>query len=285
MRTTIVVTAALCAAAGTAHAGKKVKAEFLCGVFVDGNVTDMVPSPKKPKLDQPIGCAIHIDDMGGADTYMANIHTVRTTVDASGKKSKVTTTGHSADIDASKDLELVMTPGANDENNEIDFQSCEDFDVVASVYDAAGKYFTKTLHVAQACPKPKPLKAKVGCYATNDAGNRVDLPDKKKPSLDGYKLTCWGMSTDERFNGTGVKFSAQTEYYAHTMNDTDGHTVSEARYGNYEEGEDESSFAVELPTDDVPVCLGSFDIHIAIDDPSTGVHLFGKTITVKQICN
>ncbi len=283
MRTSLVVAAALAATAGTAHAGKKVKAELLCGVFVDGQVTDMVPSPKKPKLDQPVGCALHLDGVGG-DTYMANIHTVRTTVDASGKKSKVTTSGHTSDVGADKDLEFVMTPGANDENNEIDFQPCEDFDVVASVSDDQGVYFKKTLHVAQACPKPKPLKAKVGCYATKD-DDRIDLPDKKKPSLDGYKVTCWGMSDDPRFNGTGVKFSAQTEYVAHTMNDTDGHTLSDARFGTYEEGEDESAFTVDLPADDVPVCLGSFDIHIAIDDPSSGVHLFGKTLTVKQICN
>lgn len=283
MRTFLVAAALVAAAATSAHAGKKVKAELLCGVFVDGQVTDMVPSKSKPRLDKPVGCALHLSDVGD-DTYMANIHTVRSTVDAaSGKKSKVTTSGHTEDVGGSKDLELVMTPGANDENGEVDFQPCEDFDVVASVFDDRGKYFSKTIHVAQACPKPKPLKAKVGCYATKD-GDRIDLPDKEKKSLDGYKVTCWAMSDDERFNGTGVKYSVSTEYDAPNVNDNAGHHVNDPHYGTYEEGEDESAFSVDLPEDDVPVCLRSFDVHFMIDDPS-GMHLFAKTITVKQVCN
>ena len=264
--------------ASSAHAGNKVKAELLCGTYVDGAVKDMVPSSKKPRLTDPVACALHMAD---DNSFMANIHTVRYAVDpASGKKSKIVTSGLTNDIDKDKDLELVMKPATADDNGEILFQPCEDFDVVASISDDRGVYFTKTFHVAQACPKPKPLKAQVFCYATND-DNRIDFPDKQKRSLDGYKVTCATMSNDPRF--PTAKFWAQTDYTHPTMDDTNGHTTSEKRTGTYEEGEDESANSLTFEADDIPVCLPTFDIKLYVDDDS-GAHLFAKTVTVKQKC-
>ena len=131
-------------------------------------------------------------------------------------------------------------------------------------------------------PKPKPLAARVTCFATKD-DDRIDLPDKQQRSLDGYTVQCFVDSKDPRFGGMTVKLWAQTAYVAPTTDDTDGHRTSERRAGHYEDGEDESGFLVAFDPDDVPICLGRFDIRIWIDD-LTGAHLFTKTMTVKQHC-
>jgi hypothetical protein len=267
-----------------AHAAKKVKAEVLCGTIVDGNVTDVVPSPKHPKLTQPVGCALRVEDVGD-DTYMANIHTVRYVVDAAtGKKSKVETSGSTNDVGSGKDLEFIMTPSTADANGEIDFAPCEDFDVVASVSDDRGVYFKKTLHVAQTCPKPKPMKIDSRCTAYQGDSEKFDLPDKQKRSLDGLSITCLLTSHDARFSSS-LKVGGQLFYVAPTMDDSDGHKQSDLRAGTYAEGPDEDVFQVTFTTDDIPVCLpGSFELRLTVDDADSA-HLATKSITVKQACN
>ena len=278
MRSVIIATA-IAAIATPAYAGNKVKAEFLCGTFVDGEVKDMVPSSKKPRLTDPVACALHIED---DNSFMANVHTVRYAVDAaSGKKTKVVTQGPTQDIEKDKDLELVMKPGEADERGEVLFKSCEDFDVVASISDDRGTYFNKTFHVAQSCPKPKAMKAKIYCTADKEDAERIDLPSKKTPSLDGYRVSCAAMSDDPRL--PTAKLWAQTDYFAPTTDDTDGHRQSDVRVGKYEEGEDESASFVNFESDDIPVCLPTFDIKVYIDDANGG-HMFAKTITIKQKC-
>ena len=136
---------------------------------------------------------------------------------------------------------------------------------------------------AKPAKKPKPMKAKVVCYATKD-DDRIDLPDKEKKSLDGYKVECGVLSTDDRFfGGDKIKVWGHTEYVPHSMNDAPTKTVSDPRAGTYADGEDETSYIVSFTDDDIPVCLDTFDIKIVIDDLS-GAHLFTKSITVKQHC-
>ena len=53
-----------------------IKAEFLCGTYVDGKIKDVVTSGKRPKLSDPIACAIHVPDTN-EPSHMGNIHTVR----------------------------------------------------------------------------------------------------------------------------------------------------------------------------------------------------------------
>ncbi len=281
-----IVLIALIAVASPAYAGKTVKAQLLCGVFVDGKIKDVVPAKGKPRLDQPVACALHLS-VENNDTFMGNIHTVRYVRDpATGKTSQVATIGETSDIENNpglkKDVELVMKPGTKDGNGDIMFQPCEDFDVVAKVFDDRGVYFTKTIKVQQACPRPKAMKATAGCFALKDGGDRFDLPDKKKRSLDGYTVTCWAKSKDPRF--PTAKLSGYTEYTRPTMDGSDGHTVHDPRSGKYEEGEDESASMLQLDSDDVPVCLpGSFDIKLFVDDAS-GAHLFTKKLTIQQKC-
>ena len=266
-----------------AHAGKRVKASVLCGTLTDGKVTGVVPRPKHPKLTEPVGCALHLEDVGD-DTYMANIHTVRYVVDpATGKKSKVTTSGSTDDVGATKDLELVMTPGQADGNGEIDFAPCEDFDVVASVSDDRGVYFKKTIHVTQTCPKPKPMKLEARCSAYQGDDEKFDLPDKQKRSLDGMTITCLLTAHDPRFT-SNLKVSGQLTYEAPTMDDGDPHRQSDVRAGTYAEGPDEDVFQVSFTTDDIPVCLpNAFALNLTVDD-ADGSHLAAKTISVKQDC-
>ncbi|MDB4957252.1 MAG: hypothetical protein JWO36_4821 [Myxococcales bacterium] len=278
-----IVASVIAGGAGLAEAGK-VKAELLCGVMADGKISDVVPNKKKPRLDQPVACALHLS-VENNDTFMGNIHTVRYAVDAStGKKTKITTQGETSDIEnhpgLKKDIEIVMKPAAPDERGDVLFQACEDFDVVGSVFDDRGTYFTKSIHIEQACPKPKPLKASITCIATKD-GDRIDLPDKKKRSLDGYAVACFAQSSDPRL--PKAKFWGRTEYDHPTMDDSNGHTKNDARTGKYEEGEDESAAMLTLEADDIPVCLATFDINLFIDDAS-GAHLFTKKVTVKQKC-
>ena len=266
-----------------AHAGRKVKAEVLCGTYVDGQVTGVVPGPKHAKLTDPVACALHLVGVGD-DTYMANIHTVRYVVDpATGKKSKVETSGSTNDVGESKDLEFVMTPSAADANGEIDFAPCEDFDVVASVFDDRAAYFKKTIHVAQTCPKPKPMKLETRCTAYQGQDEKFDLPDKQKRSLDGLSILCLVTSHDPRFSGS-LKLSGQLVYDAPRADDGDPHHQSEPQAGTYTETPDDDIMTVSFPTDDIPVCLpGSFDIKLTVDD-ADGAHLGAKSISVKQDC-
>jgi hypothetical protein len=274
---------AVAATSQVAHAGKKVKAEVLCGTYVDGQVLAVVPSPKHPKLTDPVGCALRVMDVGD-DTYMANIHTIRYAVDpATGKKSKIETSGATNDVGADKDLETVMTPGQPDANGEVDFTPCEDFDVVASVSDDRGVYFKKTIHVAQTCPKPKPMKLESRCTAYQGDDEKFDLPDKQKRSLDGLTITCLLTSHDPRFSSS-LKVTGQLAYDAPRTDDGDPHHLSDPRAGTYAEGPDEDVFQVTFTTDDIPVCLpGGFALNLAVDD-ADGAHLATKTISVKQDC-
>jgi hypothetical protein len=278
----VTVAMVLCGLAGAAEAGKKVKAEVLCGVYVDGAIKDIVPSGKKPKLSDPVACALHLT-VDNSDTYMGNIHTVRYTTDDKGKKKKVETSGATTNVEFGKDVELVMKPAAADENGEVLFQPCEDFDIVARVFDDRGLYFSKTIHVAQSCPKPKPMKATATCFATKEEGDRIDIPDKKAPSLEGFTVQCAVSSKDPRFFSGKLKFWGKTEYDHPTMDDTAGHTVSDPRAGNYAEGEDETVYFMKFESDDIPVCLRTFDIKLFLDDEN-GNRLFSKIITVKQGC-
>jgi len=276
------ICAALIAVLATpVFAGNKVKAEFLCGTYVDGEVKDMVPNPKKPRLTDPVACALRLD---AGDGYQANVHTVRYAVDAaSGKKSTISTQGKTDEITPTKDLELVMQPGVKDDAGEVDFQSCEDFDVVATIYDDHGTLFTKKVHVAQACPKPKPMKAFARCEAAK-GDDTFDVPNKQARRLEVDRITCYVTSKDKRFNGSDLTFNAQTVYDAPNSGNGPTLVTNDPHKGMFQEGEDESAFSVEIPPDDIPTCLPSFDIKLFLDDMS-GAHLFAKTITVKQKCD
>lgn len=178
------------AAATQVSAGPKpVKAQFLCGTFVDGKIKQPLASGKHGKITDPIACAIHVDDPK-EPSHMGNVHTVR--YPAGGKK--VVTTGKTDDFgsesaDDKKDFEYVMQPGADT------FQPCESFDIVASISDDLGTYFTRTIKITQTCPKPKPIAAAITCYYEAQDGTPIHWPgngDKLEPRLSApdHELSC-----------------------------------------------------------------------------------------------
>lgn len=157
-------------AAGTVQAApkkpKKIDAAFLCGTFVDGAIKKPITGGKVEKLTVPIACAIHVNDPN-EPSHMGNVHTVRKPAKAKPIKNQGKTDDFGGQSDADKkDFAVILAPGTADENGEIAFQPCEDFDIEASISDDLGTYFTKTIRVQQSCPKPKPVTATLSCVYT-----------------------------------------------------------------------------------------------------------------------
>ncbi|MBL0215774.1 MAG: hypothetical protein IPQ07_18075 [Myxococcales bacterium] len=191
---TVVLLVTLTSIAGAGKA-KPIKAEFLCGTYVGGTIKEAITGGKRGKLTDPVVCAIHVADPN-EPSHMGNIHTVRYAVDpATGKKSKVVTSGKTDDFGGQseadkKDFTLILTPNANDANGEVPWKPCEDFDLVATVSDDLGVYFTKTIKVVQACPKPAPIKARLSCNYEAQDGTMIKWPgngDKLKARLSSGK--------------------------------------------------------------------------------------------------
>lgn len=184
----VAVVAGVAFGSRVAHAGKvkPIKAQFLCGTFVDGKIKEPILAGKHGKLTDPIACAIHVDD-AKEPSHMGTVHTVRHV----GAK-KVETDGKTDDFgsqsdDAKRDFNIVLQPG-------IDFQPCEDFDIAARIADDLGTYFTKTIAVKQVCPKPKPIAAKLSCMYEAQDGTALKWPgngDRLKARLSsGKDLEC-----------------------------------------------------------------------------------------------
>jgi len=168
---------------------KPIKAQFLCGTYVGGAIKEPISGGKRAKLTDPIACALHVDDPN-EPSHMATIRTVR----YPAKAKKVLASGKTEDIDNTKDLELVMTPGVADAGGEVLFKPCEDFDIVAKVSDDLGVYFEKTIRVQQTCPKPKAIVAAITCsHEAQDGtlfrwpGNGVKIKPRLSPDHD---LAC-----------------------------------------------------------------------------------------------
>jgi len=185
-------------AAGTGHAApkaKKIDAAFLCGTFVDGAIKKPITGGKVEKLTVPIACAIHVKDPN-EPSHMGHVHTVRKPAGGKPIKNIGKTDDFGGQSDPGKtDFAVVLAPGTADENGEIAFQPCEDFDIVASISDDLGTYFTKTIRVQQSCPKPKPVSATLSCVYTAQDGTLIRWPgngDKEKPRLSApdHELDC-----------------------------------------------------------------------------------------------
>lgn len=203
MRITVaLIIVGLCAA--TAHAG--VKVEMLCGVYADGKITTPLPAKTKPKIDGKVACAIHLTDAKADNEYLAKLSTVRYTVDAKGKTTKLTTAGVSGEVThvpgkQAQDLEAYFEANVADGNGEVPFRSCETFDVVGVVGSAAGDVFKKVVHIEQSCPKPKAIKIDVACEARG-GGKTLKLPTKDKAGLIDYDTIACTVKTASKITGS-----------------------------------------------------------------------------------
>jgi hypothetical protein len=167
------------AGAALAQSPKKLKAEFLCGVFANGKVTKPITGKKLGKITDPIACALHLanpDEPG----HSVHVRTVR------GGKEMSNVTGVVNEDGSTKDFEIHLKPGVKNENGEIAWKPCEDFDIEVGIFDPGGQY-KKTIKVVQGCPKPKPVKGKLVCYYQTDDGTQFTFPGngtKKKPRME-----------------------------------------------------------------------------------------------------
>ena len=277
--------------ASPAGAGKpKVKAQFLCGVMAGGKITDPLPDSKKPKITDPVACSLHVDDAGGEDGTLTVIKTVRTVIDpASGKKSKVDGANITGSVEkgpdgAYKDTDALLKPNVADANGQIAFRSCEDFDVSAVIGDAGGTFFTKTVHIAQTCPKPKAMKATVSCIAHRDDGSTYQLPSKDKRRLTNLSsITCLVVAKDDRLAAPGTKF-AGTMHSPPSDPSSKTARVSDERIALAPVAEGETySAEVAFQTGDWDECAMVTAV-VAVTS-ADGTALFAKTIAFSQRCD
>jgi hypothetical protein len=202
--------AGLLAVAAPAHAGvKKIKAELLCGTIDESNAVKapVMGTGKTGKLTDRVACAMHMSDPN-EPAHMGNLKTIRHTVDgATGKRKDVAGTSVTTDFgpgSEQKDFEVFLLSGQAMDDGQIAFMPCEDFDIVGTISDDLGVYYTKTIKVVQGCPKPKPLKADVACrYVTKD-DKRLKLKAGERPSAELASVECTVTSSDDRFFGDGV---------------------------------------------------------------------------------
>lgn len=132
---------------------------MLCGTMSASNEAKPL-SGKTGKLTDNVACAIHMSDPK-EEPKMGTFKTVRHTVDpSSGKKKDVVGTSFTSDFGPGSehtDLELVMPSGTPMSDQSIAFKPCEDFDIIGTISDDRGVYFTKKIKVQQTCPKPAAL--------------------------------------------------------------------------------------------------------------------------------
>lgn len=268
--------------------GNELKAQLLCGTYVDGKVVTPLPSKKKPKLTDPVACALAIGDLEGGDAYVGTIKTVRYVVDpATGKKSKVagqSTQGTIEQGDDGKitDVEIVFQPNDKDGDGNVAFAPCEDFDVIGEVYAAGGTFYNKTVHIAQVCPRPKPLKATVSCVAHRDDGSTFALPDRHKPRLTGITgISCGIASKDDRLFGD-ITVTGQTHWRQSDGAGGQADHASDPRQGVAQEPNPGPSYEIDFQPGDWDECV-DVDALIEIKD-ADGASLFAKHLAWKQDC-
>ncbi|MCE9572666.1 MAG: hypothetical protein K8W52_05875 [Deltaproteobacteria bacterium] len=179
----LVAIGGLAAAPRAARAGNP-KFEFLCGTFVDGEVKDVVPSPKKPKITDPIGCALRVtnappgwENQWSVElTFLRHIGGAKTPTDAGAKSGTF-----ERDASGVLDAEWEVKPNEPTMNEGPYFAACEDFDINVHVFTAEGdSAYAKTLKVVQKCPKPRPVAAKITCTATAQDGAQVPITSKRR---------------------------------------------------------------------------------------------------------
>ena len=259
-----------------------IKAEFLCGTYVDGKIKDVVTSGKRPKLSDPIACAIHVPDTN-EPSHMGNIHTVR---HPSGGKA-IATSGKTSDFgsqsdDDKKDFEIVMQPAIADQNGDVLFQPCEDFDIVATISDDLGVYFTRTLKIEQTCPKPKPIAVSVKCTQAD--------PDGKKPVVFGATpkerwpeatIECELRSKDPRLTESTTNLIARSVW---TDFEADGHPQRTAdTAGSIQQMPEVPAFQAVYLDPKAWFACSPVDITLKLVD-GAGATVFTQTIKTKHTC-
>lgn len=279
-RVILVTIVAALAAPRLAHAGRP-KYEFLCGTFKDGAALDVLPSAKKPKIVDSIGCALRVT--GAPANWEDGPFVLLTTYD---KKTKQTAhqsqvTPSRGDDGAIADIEWMMNPGDKDESGTPWFTPCDDFDIEVQIQEpGSGTLFDKKLHIAQACPKPKQISAKVTCTATQ-SGDSWKIPSKTKYRMSDATIACVVAPKDKRAK-VGNLFV--TGWISHP--DGTGQGVEGAHHDGDVDPIDEGTwvqFDVNFTNEDYTECMpGTMHFEAKNED---GQVVFTKDIDFDQTCD
>ncbi len=257
--TLVVIGAVVAAGSRDASAGpKKLKAQFLCGIYVDGQIVTPIKG-KVGKVTDTIACAFHLDDPAEPG-HSVTVRTLRKNVELSNVTGVV-----NDDASDSKDFEVYLKP------NEA-FKPCEDFDITAGIYDPGGQ-FTKTIKVQQGCPKPAKLKAELSCTTEYGDGTAVKFPKTKK--LQGRlekTIDCmvYAKKVPDDVKLTGSVWVDGKSPHAGDMEDT-------APAGQKLDAQLE-------PDTDFDSCSGKFIVHASLSDADGAERWTGKLTIPAQFC-
>ena len=283
----VVSAASFATPARAAPGAHPVKAELACGVVgPEGFVRNALSGGNAGKVTGTIQCTIHVADPK-EPSHMGHIHTVRHL--AGGKKvtTNGTTDDFGADSDpAKKDFQVTLEPGAKDAGAGADvaFVPCEDFDIVATISDDLGVYFTKKITVTQSCPKPKPVAAVAACEYTLKDGKPIAITPKtaERPSnLDA--ITCTVKTKDGRVgsNQLGVAAHARWDVWKDDGTKTTG---AQDQVGQAIPSADGKNFAigVTFDTKGFPNCQ-DVELELSLRDDD-GAIVFTKKLHTTITC-
>jgi hypothetical protein len=241
---------------------KKLKAEFLCGIYADGKIKKPITGAKVGKITDAIACALHLADPDEPG-HAVHVRTLR------GGKEVSNVTGTVHDDGSSKDLEIYLKPSVKNESGEIAWKPCEDFEIEAAIMDPGGQ-FKKTIKVVQGCPKPKPVKGKLACFYQTSDGTQYTWPGngaKKKPRLEG-DLMCGVTSKSDELADMKGSFEIKGKG---TPKLGDGHPM-----------EDGSGVDVTFEASNYGPCA-SFTVIAKVIDKD-GAERFSNTLAIAQNC-
>jgi hypothetical protein len=235
MRIPVVVFVLACAGGGAAHAApKKIAAELLCGTInPKGDVKAPVRSGVRTgQIIERVACAIHLRDPH-EDAHMGTIKTIRHVVDpATGKRRDVAGTTMTTDFGPGSDradLELVLRNGQPMDDQSVAFTTCEDFDVIGTISDDRGVYFTSTIKVVQGCPAAKPLKGTLTCWFVGKDGKRDKITAKNLERPPGLaSVACELDSKDVRLSDEDAVLASHATW---TQYNDDGTTAAKRSEG------------------------------------------------------
>jgi hypothetical protein len=221
-------------AAPAAAKPKPIKAELLCGTFADNEVKQpLTGAGKTGKISDMVVCAMHMSNPK-EPAHMGMIKTIRHPVDpATGKRQTVDGTSFTTDFGPgsdNSDVELRMLNGEPMDDHSIAFKPCEDFDIVGTISDDLGVYYTKTIKVVQGCPKPPKFKATVACEFIDKAvkHTKITKRDHERPN-DLDMVSCTLASRDDRLGEEATTLDIRAQW---TQYNDDGTTEPKQASGN-----------------------------------------------------
>lgn len=257
MKITIAILTLAFAAGGASAGPKKLKAEFLCGIYADGKITKPIKGGKVGKLTDTIACALHLADPQepGHAVHVRTLH----------NGTEITNVTGVVNEDGAKDFEIFLKP------NEA-FKPCEAFEIAVGIFDPGGQY-KKSIKVQPTCPKPAPIRAELTCMSEYGDGTPIKFPQTKK--LKGRiekPITCmvYAKKVPDDAKLTGAVWVKGKTPHKDQMADT--------------APEGQKMDASLDPDTDFESCSGKFTVLASLVDAEGGQRWSGKLDVPAQFC-